>query len=95
VYNSETNEEEKSDEESDEELTNEPIEDMDDEKSAEVSSSEEISVTNGAESSHSANVFDLLNGMSSNSGIIHNNDPSEDKKVSNIEISDSLESHRL
>jgi hypothetical protein len=88
----ETNEEEKSDEESDEELTNEPIEDMDDEKSAEVSSSEEISVTNGAESSHSANVFDLLNGMSSNSGIIHNNDPSEDKKVSNIEISDSLES---
>ena len=90
----ETNEEEKSDEESDEELTNEPIEsqDMDDEKSAEVSSSEEISVTNGAELSHSANVFDLLNGMSSNSGIIHNNDPSEDKKVSNIEISDSLES---
>lgn len=88
----ETNEEDKSDEESDEELITESIESMDDEKNAEVSSSEEISVTNGAESSHSANVFDLLNGMSSNSGTIDSNDHSEVKKVSNIEISDSCES---
>ncbi|XP_052064055.1 methyl-CpG-binding domain protein 4-like [Mytilus californianus] len=40
---------------------------------------DEKGVSNGEEGSHSSNVFDLLNGLSSDSGIVDNSDTSDDK----------------